>query len=475
METRAGIKSHVLCCALMSLSLVLPAVCPACAGGMDALLQKLVEKKILTTEEARELRQEIDKEQAQAFEKANKNKVSSWIEEMKWTGDLRLRAELNDNEDQSNPADRWRYRVRLRLGLETKFQDWAKLGVRLTTGGDDPVGTNQSFQDTFSHKSISLDLAYVTLTPPECDVFSISGGKIPNPTWQPSFLSPMQYDFDVTPEGIAEQVQWRFGPKKTHRLFANFGQYVLDEISGDSNDPYLFDFQGGAEAKFERVRLIAAGGYSHTYNLPLVGIASGNQPAGSASPTAQSSSPNRGNATRQPGGAGTTILYLDDFRVVYGRGEVAWTIVKKPFLGTPALLTLGGEYIHNLSDAYDNLNGSTQAKSPDQTDGWTVQVTFGALRKRGEWSVIYQYKYLEADAVWDALTDSDWGTGGTDREGHAIRGAYNIREWWQVSLTATITEMISSRPVAGASNAQNTRGNPGDELLRVQMDTVFKF
>lgn len=456
--------------AFLAVSCLLLSVAQA---SSDALLKKLVEKKVLTQAEADELRSELKKEDAQTYDNFDKVKVANWIKEMKWSGDLRLRYEYIDNEDQSNKNDRTRFRFRLRFGVETMLADWAKLGIRFATGGDDPVGTNQSLQDTFSRKPIAIDLAYATLTPPGTDVISVTAGKINNPIWQPSLNSPMQYDYDVTPEGIAEQVQWKFGDKKQHRVFANFQQVVLDEVGGDANDPYLLDFQGGGEAKIGPVKVAAAGGFSRTFNLQNMAVISANQPSTATVPStvAQSSSANRGNATRQPGGAGTTLFYLDDFTVVYGRGELTWTICPKPFLGTPSVLLFSGEYIHNLSDQYDNLSGSDQIKSPGQVDGWTAQVGFGGAKKKGEWQVVYQYKYLEADSTWDAVSDSDFGLGGTDRKGHVIRAAYNLREWWQLGFGATVTEKISSRPNSG----ENTRGNAGSDLLRAQADTLFKF
>ena len=447
-------------------------------SSSDALLKKLVEKKVLTQEEADQLKSELKKEDAQTEQLFDKVKVADWLTEMKWSGDLRLRYEYFDNEDQTNPAgatnnknDRTRFRFRLRLGMEMKFQDWAKLGLRLASGGEDPVSANQSFQDTFSRKELRIDAAYVTIMWPCTDFISITGGKMNNPIWQPSFESPLQYDLDVTPEGIAEQVQWKFGDKKQHRLFANFGQFVLDEVSADADDPYLLDFEAGGETKCGPVQLTAAAGYSHTDNLKFMGVATASQPAAAATPAAQSTSPNRGNATRQPGGAGTTLFYLDDFDVVYGRGELAWTVCDKLLLGTPELLTFSAEYLHNLSDKYDNLSGSNIVKSPGQTDGWSLQVAFGRTKKKGEWQLLYQYKYLEADATWDAVTDSDFGLGGTDRQGHVVKATYNVRDWWQLACKASITEKISSRPNAD----QNQRGDSDKELLRFQADTVFKF
>jgi hypothetical protein len=438
----------------------------------DALLDLLIKKGTITQEEAAQVKAEWDNQLAATITKQDKTKVAGWIDEMKWSGDLRLRAEFFDNEDQTSTIDRWRYRFRLRFGLETKFQDWATLGLRLATGGEDPVSSNQSFQDTFSRKSIGLDLAYVTLQPPDVDWVKVTGGKMNNPIWQSSVSSPLVWDHDVTPEGIAEQFTWKFGDKKQHRLFANFGQFVLDEVSGDSNDPYLLEFQAGAQTKLGPVKLTAAGGYYQTFNLDMMGVASGSQPAGAATPGAQSTSPNRGNATRQViSGTSTNLFYLDDFQVVYGRAEAAVTVCEKPFLGTPSVLTFSGEYLHNLAGDYETLTGSTQTLSPDQTDGWAVQAAFGGNKKKGEWQVAYQYKHLEADATWDAISDSDFGLGGTDRKGHVVKASYNIRDWWQLGLAAFITEKISSRPNSG----ENTRGLSGEELLRAQMDSAFKF
>ena len=97
---------------------------PAFASS-DALLKKLVEKKVLTQEEADQLKNELKKEDAQTEQLFDKVKVADWLTEMKWSGDLRLRYEFFDNNDQTNPVgatnnrnDRTRFRMRARLGLK---------------------------------------------------------------------------------------------------------------------------------------------------------------------------------------------------------------------------------------------------------------------------------------------------------------------------------------------------------------------
>jgi hypothetical protein len=136
----------------------------------------------------------------------------------------------------------------------------------------------------------------------------------------------------------------------------------------------------------------------------------------------------------------------------------------RPFLGTPAVLTFAGEYLKNVKGAYESVAAG------DRTKGYTGQIAFGNAKKKHEWQIAYQYKYIEGNATWDAITDSDWGTGGTDRKGHVLKAAYNFQDWWQLGLTAFLTEKISTLATGSGGIAGD-----GSDLLRLQVDTVFKF
>src|SRR6185295_17343135 len=96
-----------------------------------------------------------------------------------------------------------------------------------------PNSNNQTMTHAFSKKPLYVDAAYVTLKPPGQDFFSMTGGKMNNLMWQPSFLSPIVYDPDLTPEGAVEQLNFKFGANKQYSLFANAAEMVLDELSGD--------------------------------------------------------------------------------------------------------------------------------------------------------------------------------------------------------------------------------------------------
>jgi len=64
------------------------------AGSEDALLNKLVEKGILTGDEAKTLRAEADKDFTTAY--AAKSGLPDWLSSLKRKGDLRFRAEQDD-------------------------------------------------------------------------------------------------------------------------------------------------------------------------------------------------------------------------------------------------------------------------------------------------------------------------------------------------------------------------------------------
>src|ERR1043166_6761563 len=86
----------------------------------DALLKKLVDKGILTTQEAAELKKESDA----GFDKGYRTKsgMPDWVTAMRIYGDIRIRYESlttdNDTPGASQPnKDRVGFRFRLRTGV----------------------------------------------------------------------------------------------------------------------------------------------------------------------------------------------------------------------------------------------------------------------------------------------------------------------------------------------------------------------
>jgi hypothetical protein len=443
---------------------ILMATLAGVAGAQNnenALLELLIRKGTISRAEADEVQAQWDKQIATQVAQYQKIKVASWRDRLSFAGSLTLRGENIDFEPGLG-SSRSRFLAQLRLGIEATLGDWVIIGAGLSTGGESPVSGYQTLQDTFSKKEIRLDLAYAVIQPPSWDWLKVTGGKMRQIVWQPDHGAALQYDTDARPEGVAEQFAWRFGDRQQFSFFANFGQFVLEEVERNQGDQYLLEQQLGASAQWPALKLIGAIGYTQTLNLDELGV------RGGGNTRAASTSPNLGNATRV---TGTATNYLADFEVVSLRAEAAWQFRQGPLLGTPGRLTLSGEYMRNLASAYDSLAGSTESASPDQRTGWTVQLALGESRTKGQWRLSYQYMRLEADAVWDALADSNWGTGGTDREGHVVKATYQVQDWWQLMFRVFVTEKISDRP----NTRHNLLGTAGESMVRWHLDSQWKF
>ena len=95
-------------------------------------------------------------------------------------GDLRVRT---DGFYANELNARTRERLRARIGVNINPSDEAGATIRLASGdANDPVSTNQTFERTFTRKSINLDQAYLTIKPGktfglEPGWGSIMGGK----------------------------------------------------------------------------------------------------------------------------------------------------------------------------------------------------------------------------------------------------------------------------------------------------------
>ena len=229
------------------------------AGEVDILVNKLVEKGILSHSEAQQLLNEMQKEGARqeaeikevATEAAKEEiktsglKLPTWADKIDFYGDLRLRhdTQWRDEKKPGKDTDKYnrnRERFRLRLGMKAKTTETTEVGVRLASGSGYQNTTNQSCDGHARGKQIWIDRAYASWK--ATDYLKITGGKQKNPL----FTTPLVWDPDVNPEGLSESLKFditeRFG------LFANMGQYFVEEL-GTNTDPTLLAFQLGTAIK----------------------------------------------------------------------------------------------------------------------------------------------------------------------------------------------------------------------------------
>src|SRR4051812_22366672 len=105
----------------LALAALAASACCAAAQSSDALIDKLVDKGILTVKEGNELREEADKNFTQAY--SVKSGMPDWVSALKFNGDFRMRYEGFYSSDNfvsggltNRFVDRNRFRYRLRFG-----------------------------------------------------------------------------------------------------------------------------------------------------------------------------------------------------------------------------------------------------------------------------------------------------------------------------------------------------------------------
>ncbi len=433
------------------------------AQSNDALLKKLVNKGILTKQEADELKKETDS----GFDKAYhaKTGLPDWVTSLKFSGDLRGRVDGLWTENDSPAAenfnnDRWRMRYRVRFGAVATFKDQLEMGFRLTSSdgvgsggafGGDPISANTTFQDNGSKKFVYIDQAYGKWTPLNYDQWKLGAtiGKMANPFE----TSTMVFDDDYTPEGVA--LQGLYNVNKDHALKFNAGFFLLDEISQGadaSNDPYLIGGQLRWDAKWAQ-RLdssLAVAMYAIVDEQSLTNFSVPNVNAGN---------------TRLANGA-----LLHDYTPVVVDGAVTYTFDSAPLYKGKFPVRALGTIMHNPG-------------ASDANNAWEAGVAAGKAGKKGTWELSYRYRHNEADAWYEEFNESDFGafyqtisattglgTGyraGTGTKGHILKGSYSPYDALTLSVTYYLAELIEE-PVVGATRAESG-------MSRILIDMIWKF
>lgn len=421
----------------------------------DALIDKLIEKGILSAQEAKQLREEADKDFRRAY--SVKSGLPEWVTSLHLHGDVRVRYEnFNVPNDQAavgatTAVDRHRFRYRLRLGAVAGFWDNLQAGFRLISGepsatGGDPLSGNTTFGNNASKKYVYIDQVYGKWTAVNNAQWTMvwTGGKMENPF----VTGDMLFDKDYTPEGAALQLTRRLDDH--HSLVLNAGGFVLNELGGSSHDSYLVGVQTRWEALWSQHLQTSLGvawfGVSDVQNL-----ASG-----------QVFNSNRGN-TRNAAGA-----LVHHYNPIYVDAAVTYTLEKFWRYANPFPIRLDADYVHNPAVAEDNY-------------GWGAGVAFGKAGKRGLWELSYRYRYMGADAFYEELVDSDMGGyygvapaggaagygPGTNVRGHVLRLQYSPFDSTTIGITYFLSDLIHSYAAPGA--------RASSEVGRLQVDVSWKF
>ncbi|MDB6125718.1 MAG: hypothetical protein JWQ71_4711 [Pedosphaera sp.] len=413
------------------------------AQASDALIDKLVDKGILSVKEANELREEADKDFTKAY--AVKSGMSEWVNALKWNGDFRGRYDgiFQDNNNfgpkvgspnsyANHNRDRFRYRAR--FGLTASMTDDFEVGLRLGSGeigsaapslGGSPFSANTTVGNDGSRKFIFVDLAYAKWTPKNW--FQVEIGKMTSPFW----FTDMVFDPDYNPEGAQQKLTYDINDDQ--KISFNTGQYVIAENfsgsgSGVNTDAYLFINQLDWSARWSPK-------ISSRLGIGMMNFLHQN----SISPALET--------FINQNGTPASGIGAQKFNPIIARGELAYTLESFPFFSGEFPIAVGAEYVNNPAASSQSFPGKTYSGKANEAYNFGLQL--GNAKARGNWQIAYNYKNIETASTWHGLNDDDFGfngRGGTDVRGHQVKAAYHIYDPFTLGLSYYNTEQIANAP-----------------------------
>ena len=440
------------------------------AQSADALIEKLVEKGILSSKEAVELRKETDSDFGKALR--NRQDLPDWVTVFKLTGSFAGRFE-HFHADNPLYTERTRYRYRARLGAVVTLKEDFEVGIQMSSGefdprygGGSPVSGQSTLASGASRKPVFFELAYGKWTAINNDIAtaSMTIGKMRNP-FQPSSSvadePTMLFDPDIFPEGLAASVSYHIDPK--HTLNFDGGYYVLgevdqtlpvDNILSPGHDPAFYGGQLTWNAKWSK-KLSTALGVSAFSLTGRENLRVFTPPAPDllAVPNV-----NAGNTRSGLGG----LAY--DMTPLMVSPQVVYTLSSFPLYPGEFPVRLYGDYAENPSAPRDNV-------------GYRLGIRLGKASKKGTWDVGYRYQSLGADVWYEELVDDNNGAfyqqadplsgffipsdgtggrgyrGGTNVRGHLVRVNYAITDGLMFSFNYYLNSLIHPSPAGSVSGA----------------------
>ncbi|MHB1098812.1 MAG: putative porin, partial [Burkholderiales bacterium] len=116
----------------------------------------------------------------------------------------------------------------------------------------------------------------------------------------------------------------------------------------------------------------------------------------------------------------------------------------------PVHIILTGDYVKNMGFNRSEILARTAQDVQPQTTGYMARVAVGmpTMLLKNDWQVFLAYRHLEADAVLDAFTDSDFHLGGTNNKGFILGGQYGLDKNTWLSARWLSSNQISGLPLA---------------------------
>ncbi len=407
------------------------------ATDMSTLVNKLVNKGVLSQDDANTIL-------AQDGQSSGGNgKLPAWLKKLTISGDLRLRYEYLDVQDQSTPAIN-RGRFRYRLQLADQVTKHVKVVFGIASGGQGVLlsrSTNDNFGNGFQGHLPRIDMVYAQITPSK--TVNIAVGKFPNPIWTPTMLT---WDGNIRPDGLAVMIT----PPATGALdyFLNTDLFVLGAQMPPSGAemPLMGVINPGVDLKFaqkDKIRLAAA--YYIFDNIKRTYQYFNQLPA------------NVNGIFHNVTGLNTSDSLDAKGNLLYNYNDF-WFGAQADFGGLSTVVPYAGlyaEYINNPAPSSGN-------------QGYIMGIKLGhaAVNKAGKWQINYNYRRLERNAWLDIFPNADIYFGSTNVEGNRAGFTYGLAKKMQAVVSYYNLKPIENlKPGDTANHTENT----------VQVDWMMEF
>lgn len=340
---------------------------------------------------------------------------------LKFDAEGRMRAEATiENVDPASGAsvdDRYRGRMRFRIGAKYRMTEELNLAARLSTSSDGNDANNPHWDwgdgDGFSGGPLVFDRFFVDfMASPELHVVV---GKQPHAFAVPPIFGDFLWDSDISPGGVT--ATWAPETGEGPSFDARVAAYIATESSAEQ-DPKMVGVQGNVRVPVDEAKLALSTAIYGWLDNRQVAVA-GNQ-----------------------GNSATT----EDFTI--------WESFASGTLPGGPMEEMSGyvQYMNNLESS---------------DDGIAIGAQLGATRwKRGTYNAFLVLYTLDGDAVFSPVAQDDTavaGTGLNDGDGDGTSGVVFGGTYWYRDNIAFKLWVLTSSP-----------SGTDDDPIRVRFDMDFK-
>lgn len=412
---------------------------------------------------------------------AGKLNLSTSVKELKLSGDVRLRGVYDNQRGQAQAVDpalggggvagnnvgdqqKMRYRIRLRINADYKMtEDWfAGFGLQTTQNNDSGNQTLANSPGTsgdyFQNYNIFISKAFLGWNP--TNGVTLIGGKQANPF----YTTDLVWDADINPTGFTQRVDLhKMFDLRGLELSAVAGQFVVsDNNESNVGDPTVVPANNAAkkrDAFVYQAQLIAA---ANVFDGVKLTVAPGYYWSNGAA--------TNGNGGGQGNPAAGTRA-LDGLKVLLLPGDVSFKIA-----GKPAKVLWDIAYNQDAADrtrSYGLLDEAGNPVNPTSQDKLAYLLGFqiGENKKKGDWSVLANYRRVGLSAVDPNINDSDWAESYTNMTGYKAGFLYNLGDATSIGATYYVGDNLRKSIGGGGLPV----GPTSSSVHVVQLDLNVKF